>query len=95
MGQFDFDSCVAGRIRSGVMTPASPSKPPPHRGAGHDYDEQHDDDNEKGFVLDEHWICCARALAAIGAPDLARVPDVMAGLAHLGYPTYFATIIGV
>ena len=37
----------------------------------------------------------ALALAAIGAADLARVPDVMAGLAHLGYPTYFATIIGV
>jgi hypothetical protein len=54
------------------MTPASSSKPPPHRGAGHDYDEQHDDDNEneKGFVLDEHWICWL-ALAAIGAADLA------------------------
>jgi len=37
----------------------------------------------------------ALALAAIGAADLARVPDVMAGLAHLGYPPYFATIIGV
>jgi hypothetical protein len=37
----------------------------------------------------------ALALAAIGAADLARVPDVMAGLAHPGYPTYFATIIGV
>jgi ATP-dependent protease Clp ATPase subunit len=37
----------------------------------------------------------ALALAAIGAADLARVPNVMAGLAHLGYPTYLATIIGV
>jgi hypothetical protein len=35
------------------------------------------------------------ALAAIGAADLARLPDVIAGLAHLGYPAYFATIIGV
>jgi hypothetical protein len=34
----------------------------------------------------------ALALAAIGAADLARVPDVMAGLAHLGHPTYSATI---
>jgi uncharacterized membrane protein YphA (DoxX/SURF4 family) len=37
----------------------------------------------------------ALALAAIGAADLTRVPDVIAGLAHLGYPAYFATIIGV
>ena len=37
----------------------------------------------------------ALALAAIGAADLTGVPDVIAGLAHLGYPAYFATIIGV
>jgi hypothetical protein len=37
----------------------------------------------------------ALAVAAIGAADLTRVPDVIAGLAHLGYPAYFATIIGV
>jgi hypothetical protein len=37
----------------------------------------------------------ALALAAIGAADLTRVPDIIAGLAHLGYPAYFATIIGV
>ena len=37
----------------------------------------------------------ALALAAIGAADLTRVRDVIAGLAHLGYPAYFATIIGV
>jgi len=37
----------------------------------------------------------AAALAGIGAADLAQVPDVSAGLAHLGYPPYFATIIGV
>ena len=37
----------------------------------------------------------ALALAAIGAADLTRAPDLIAGLAHLGYPAYFATIIGV
>jgi hypothetical protein len=36
----------------------------------------------------------ALAFAAGGAADLARAPDVMAGMAHLGYPAYFATILG-
>ena len=35
------------------------------------------------------------ALTVIAASDLLRVPAVMAGLIHLGYPAYFATILGV
>jgi uncharacterized membrane protein YphA (DoxX/SURF4 family) len=34
------------------------------------------------------------ALAAVGSADLFRVPTVIEGLAHLGYPAYFATILG-
>jgi hypothetical protein len=30
-----------------------------------------------------------------GAMDVAQPPDVVAGMAHLGYPAYFATIIGI
>ncbi len=36
----------------------------------------------------------ALALSAIGAGDLLRVPAIVAGLTHLGYPGYFATILG-
>jgi hypothetical protein len=36
----------------------------------------------------------ALALGATGAADLLRVPAIMESLAHLGYPTYFATILG-
>lgn len=36
----------------------------------------------------------AIALTAIGVADVARAPQMLAGLAHLGYPAYFATIIG-
>lgn len=36
----------------------------------------------------------ALALGATGAADLLRVPAIMEGLAHLGYPAYFATILG-
>jgi hypothetical protein len=36
----------------------------------------------------------AIALGATGAADLLRVPAIMDGLVHLGYPTYFATILG-
>jgi DoxX-like protein len=34
------------------------------------------------------------ALTVIAASDLLRVPAVMAGLIHLGYPAYVATILG-
>ena len=37
----------------------------------------------------------ALAIATFGAADLSRVPAAIAGLAHLGYPAYFGTIIGV
>jgi uncharacterized membrane protein YphA (DoxX/SURF4 family) len=30
-----------------------------------------------------------------GVADLTRSPDVLAGMAHLGYPAYFATILGL
>lgn len=33
--------------------------------------------------------------AATGIADLLRAPQVMEGLAHLGYPAYFATILGL
>ncbi len=35
------------------------------------------------------------ALIAAGASDLQHAPPVMAGMAHLGYPAYVATILGV
>lgn len=37
----------------------------------------------------------ALALAAIGVGDLLRAPEIVQGLARLGYPTYFATMLGV
>jgi uncharacterized membrane protein YphA (DoxX/SURF4 family) len=37
----------------------------------------------------------ALALGATGAADLLRVPAIMQSLAHLGYPAYFANIVGV
>lgn len=37
----------------------------------------------------------ALALGATGAADLLRVPAIMESLAHLGYPTYFAAILGI
>lgn len=36
----------------------------------------------------------ALALGAAGAADLLRVPAIMEGLSHLGYPVYFAAILG-
>lgn len=36
----------------------------------------------------------ALALAGIGAADLGRAPQMVEGLAHLGYPAYFASILG-
>lgn len=37
----------------------------------------------------------ALAFVGGGAADLSRSDEVMAGLAHLGYPLYFATILGI
>jgi uncharacterized membrane protein YphA (DoxX/SURF4 family) len=36
----------------------------------------------------------ALALGATGVADLLRAPAIMEALAHLGYPVYFATILG-
>jgi hypothetical protein len=35
------------------------------------------------------------AVAAIGVADIVRAPAVIEGVTHLGYPAYFATILGV
>jgi len=37
----------------------------------------------------------ALAFLAGGAFDMSHAPDAVAGLAHLGYPAYFATLLGV
>jgi uncharacterized membrane protein YphA (DoxX/SURF4 family) len=37
----------------------------------------------------------AFAFAAGGLADMSRAPNVVAGMAHLGYPAYFATLLGV
>lgn len=45
-----------------------------------------------------YWVTTgivAFALTALGAADLLRVPAIREGLKHLGYPVYFATILGV
>jgi hypothetical protein len=45
-----------------------------------------------------YWVATgltALAFAFGGVLDLSRSADVVAGLAHLGYPAYFATLLGV
>ncbi len=45
-----------------------------------------------------YWVStsfAALALAASGAADLVREPEVVEGLGRLGYPTYLATILGI
>jgi len=45
-----------------------------------------------------YWIATgltALAFAGIGAADLGRAPAMVAGLSHLGYPAYLATILGI
>lgn len=45
-----------------------------------------------------YWLTTglgAFALIAIGTADVLHVPAMMAGLTHLGYPAYFATILGI
>jgi uncharacterized membrane protein YphA (DoxX/SURF4 family) len=37
----------------------------------------------------------ALAFAFGGVMDIAHPPDVVAGLTHLGYPVYFATLLGI
>jgi uncharacterized membrane protein YphA (DoxX/SURF4 family) len=45
-----------------------------------------------------YWVATGLVALAFlmgGAIDVARGPDVVAGMAHLGYPLYVATLIGV
>ena len=44
-----------------------------------------------------YWTTTALLAAALvfgGVLDLVRVPAIVAGFAHLGYPLYVATLIG-
>ena len=44
-----------------------------------------------------YWLTTALVAFAIGAGgafDLTRAPQVMEGMTHLGYPAYFALILG-
>ena len=52
--------------------------------------------NEKTRTI-AYWIATglvALAFLAGGAVDLSRSPQVVEGMTHLGYPAYFATILG-
>lgn len=45
-----------------------------------------------------YWVTTGLTALAFGfggVVDLMRGPDVVAGLAHLGYPLYFATLLGL
>jgi hypothetical protein len=45
-----------------------------------------------------YWLATAvtaTAYLAMGTADLLRMPAMTAGLAHLGYPVYLATILGI
>ncbi|XYH93318.1 DoxX family protein [Sorangium sp. So ce1128] len=53
--------------------------------------------NDKARTIG-YWISTGLlglAFAAGGLADLAGSPQVLEGMAHLGYPPYFATILGV
>jgi uncharacterized membrane protein YphA (DoxX/SURF4 family) len=44
-----------------------------------------------------YWVSTLSAALTLGTTGIAtlfRVPTTMASLTHLGYPTYFATILG-
>ena len=52
--------------------------------------------NDKARTIG-YWVATgllAFAFAAGGLGDLSRSPEVMEGMTHLGYPAYFATILG-
>ncbi|TKD11793.1 DoxX family protein [Polyangium fumosum] len=52
--------------------------------------------NDKARTIG-YWVATGLlgfAFAAGGLGDLSRSPQVMEGMAHLGYPAYFATILG-
>ena len=50
--------------------------------------------NVRNVVYWASTVCAAIAVGGAGAADLLHIPAVMEALAHLGYPTYFATILG-
>ncbi|XXT15488.1 DoxX family protein [Sorangium sp. So ce429] len=53
--------------------------------------------NDKARTIG-YWISTGLlglAFAAGGLADLAGSPQVLEGMAHLGYPPYFATLLGV
>lgn len=44
-----------------------------------------------------YWVTTALIVLAMGfggAMDLVRGPDIVAGMAHLGYPAYFLLVLG-
>jgi DoxX-like family len=50
--------------------------------------------NVRNIVYWASTVCAAIAVGGAGAADLLHIPAVMTALAHLGYPIYFATILG-
>jgi len=45
-----------------------------------------------------YWICTVLiglSFLSSGAAHLLRVPQVVEGITHLGYPAYFVTILGI
>jgi hypothetical protein len=50
--------------------------------------------NVRNVAYWANTVIAALALGAVGAADLMRVPAIIESLAHLGYPAYFATILG-
>ncbi|MDI1446055.1 DoxX family protein [Polyangium sp. 6x1] len=53
--------------------------------------------NDKARTIG-YWVATGLlgfAFAAGGIGDLSGSPEILEGMAHLGYPAYFATILGV
>jgi hypothetical protein len=48
-----------------------------------------------GWIYRGATALAALALTAIALGDLIRAPEIVDGLSHLGYPAYFATILGI
>ncbi len=45
-----------------------------------------------------YWICTALVAFAMGSggvADAMRIPQVVEGMTHLGYPVYFCVILGI
>ena len=53
--------------------------------------------NSRGRAIG-YWICTllvAFVLGSGGAADALRIPQVVEGMTHLGYPVYFCVILGI